>query len=153
VATNPTPAGGANYGTGPWWFAYALETAFRRVMMRCFVAAFLLLGAVTALPAQWLKIKTPGIPRTADGKPDLAAPAPRTPDGKPDLSGLWGTEDNTYVVDVAAGLKAGEIRPWAEEVYKRRLATLDRDTPGTHCLPGGPIEILGAQYRIMSPLL
>jgi hypothetical protein len=42
-----------------------------------------------AANAQWLKYKTPGIPRTADGKPNLTAPAPRTADGKPDFSGLW----------------------------------------------------------------
>ena len=41
------------------------------------------------LAAQWLSHSTPEIPRTPDGKPNLAAPAPRTPDGKPDLSGLW----------------------------------------------------------------
>ena len=29
------------------------------------------------------------MPRTADGKVNLSAPAPRTPDGKPDLSGVW----------------------------------------------------------------
>jgi hypothetical protein len=40
------------------------------------------------LAAQWLNHPTLGIPRTADGKPNLTAPAPRTPDGKPDLSGL-----------------------------------------------------------------
>src|SRR5713101_1695223 len=28
--------------------------------------------------AQWLDYKTPGIPRTADGKPNLSAPVPRT---------------------------------------------------------------------------
>ena len=39
--------------------------------------------------AQWLNFKTPGTPRTPDGKPDLAAPAPRALDGKPDLSGVW----------------------------------------------------------------
>ncbi|HSP67166.1 MAG TPA: hypothetical protein VLN48_05535, partial [Bryobacteraceae bacterium] len=32
---------------------------------------------------------TAGVPRTADGTPDLAAACPRTADGKPDFSGLW----------------------------------------------------------------
>ena len=41
-----------------------------------------------SLGAQWLSFRTPGIPRTAEGKPNLSAPTPRTPDGKPDLSGL-----------------------------------------------------------------
>ena len=50
-------------------------------------AALLLLPI--SLFAQWPNFKTPGIPRTADGKPNLTAPAPRTPDGHPDLSGLW----------------------------------------------------------------
>ena len=42
------------------------------------------------LSAQWLNYPTAGIPRLADGKPNLTAPTPRTADGKPDLSGIWG---------------------------------------------------------------
>ena len=42
--------------------------------------------------AQWLTYPTAGIPRTADGKPRMDAPAPKGLDGKPDLSGLWGAE-------------------------------------------------------------
>jgi hypothetical protein len=48
-----------------------------------------------ALSAQWLNFPTPGIPRTRDGKPDLAAPAPRAPDGHPDLTGVWMHEITT----------------------------------------------------------
>jgi hypothetical protein len=43
----------------------------------------------TVAPAQWLNYPTPGMPRTRDGKPNLAAPPPRAVDGKPDLSGVW----------------------------------------------------------------
>jgi hypothetical protein len=39
--------------------------------------------------AQWLKLATPGAPRTTDGKVDLSAPTPRMANGRPDLSGLW----------------------------------------------------------------
>jgi hypothetical protein len=52
------------------------------------------------LSAQWLTEPTRGIPRTADGKPNLAAPAPRTPDGKPDFSGLWTRVSRAVLADL-----------------------------------------------------
>jgi len=55
-----------------------------------FYAALLATMMPGGTAAQWLNYPTPGVPRTADGKPDLSAPAPRTSDGKPDLSGMWG---------------------------------------------------------------
>ena len=49
-----------------------------------------LIGIASVLPpptfAQGENVENPNIPRTADGKPNLAAPTPRAPDGKPDLS-------------------------------------------------------------------
>ena len=67
---------------------------------------FLLLSAlviVICAPAtgfsQWLRYPTEGIPRKADGKPDLTAPAPRMADGKPDLSGLWHAAQARQCVD------------------------------------------------------
>jgi hypothetical protein len=54
----------------------------------------LVMFSVTA-QAQWLSFSTPGVPRTADGKPNLSAPAPRTADGTPDLSGVWMHETTT----------------------------------------------------------
>jgi hypothetical protein len=60
--------------------------------MRTFLKAVCLvvfLGVVSPVVAQWPARATPGVPKTADGKPDLTAPAPRTADGKPDLSGIW----------------------------------------------------------------
>ena len=51
----------------------------------CLVVA---ICAVSA-SAQWLDYPTPGIPRTANGKPNLTAPVPKATDGHPDLSGLW----------------------------------------------------------------
>jgi hypothetical protein len=53
------------------------------------ISALLLAVAPAGLFAQWEPYLSPGVPKTADGKPDLTAPTPKTPDGKPDLSGIW----------------------------------------------------------------
>ena len=57
-------------------------------MMRWAAVLLVLAGAASA-HAQWLKYPTPGVPRTADGRPNLEAPAPRLADGRPDFSGIW----------------------------------------------------------------
>lgn len=46
-----------------------------RIMIGSLSAAVALIPL--AMQAQWLSYKTPGIPRTTDGKPDLSAPTPR----------------------------------------------------------------------------
>ena len=117
-------------------------------MSRIALAALLLLPV--SLSAQWLDWPTPGIPRTADGKPNLAAPAPRTPDGKPDLSGLWQPDPNPYRFDLIQSLQDEAIfRPAAEAVFQRRVVDFRRDDPVTNCLPGGPSDMLSTTYRIM----
>src|SRR5262245_45420167 len=65
-------------------------------MRRMLLAVCLsLLCASGTVAAQWLNFKTPGVPRTADGKPKLDAPAPRAADGRPDLTGVWMHEPTT----------------------------------------------------------
>ena len=89
-----------------------------------------------AANAQWLNYPTPGVPRTADGKPNLSAPAPRTGDGKPDLSGVWsGPGGGSYDRNVARDLKPADIQPWAEAVYQQRVRDLGKDAPRANCLP------------------
>jgi hypothetical protein len=105
--------------------------------MKAIAFAILLSASTTPLEAQWLRHPTPGIPRTADGKPNLAAPAPRTPDGKPDLTGLW-QRMSRYARNIATDLKPGEVRPWAEELVQRRLEDLGIDHMSHLCLPWGP---------------
>jgi hypothetical protein len=52
--------------------------------------SFVLFALVTSPGhAQWLNYREPGVPRTRDGKVNMAAPVPHAPDGKPDLSGVW----------------------------------------------------------------
>jgi len=97
------------------------------------VAMFLL---STPTFAQWLDYPAPGIPRTRDGKPNLAAPTPRTSDGKPDLSGIWrGPGAGSYDRNVARDLKPGDIQPWAEAIYRQRVRDMGKDAPRANCLP------------------
>lgn len=119
--------------------------------MRTFTLA--LVFTVPAL-AQWLNLPTPGIPRTADGKPNLTAPVPRMPDGKPDLSGLWRPELTPYRFDVIQNVKDEEVfRPTARALFLQRAVNLRHDNPVTHCLPAGPQAIFAAgstrYYRIV----
>jgi hypothetical protein len=118
-------------------------------MPRIVAAAALWLLPVV-LCAQWLDVPTPGIPRTADGKPNLTAPAPQTTDGKPDLSGLWQPDMNPYRFDVIQDLRDESIfRPAAEAIFLERVKDFRRDDPVTNCLPGGPADMLSSMYRIM----
>jgi hypothetical protein len=103
--------------------------------MRRFFAAMTVLAAPVS--AQWLHYPTPGIPRTPDGKPNLSAPAPKTADGKPDLSGIWTSPDTKYFFDLTADGVAAPMLPWAEKLYKDRVANLQKGHPSERCLGHG----------------
>jgi hypothetical protein len=120
--------------------------------------AFVLLAVTTVpLAAQWLNYPTPGLPRTRDGKPNLTAPVPRGADGKPDLSGLWLISAGPgYLGNIAADLKPGDVQPWADELYRKRVGDIGKDDPWTvFCLPAGPRQLInGGLTRIMhTPLM
>ena len=100
--------------------------------MRLFLAAVaLIVGAVPAA-AQWLDRPWPGIPRTADGKPNLAAPAPRGSDGKPDLTGLWNGPVPRPAYDAA------NAQPWVNDLVQRHHRDYFRGRPSFQCRPSGP---------------
>ena len=84
------------------------------------------LTASAGLSAQYLTLRDPKVPRTADGKPNLTAPAPRLPDGKPDLSGLWNAVDGRYLTNITrrAGIEP-PFQPWAAALFKERHDTRD----------------------------
>jgi hypothetical protein len=121
------------------------------------LAIFLTAGS-PSLSAQWPPYRTPGIPRTASGEADLAAPAPRTADGKPDLSGLWragqapglprvtdtqepGDPPFANFGNIATGMKDGlPLQPWAAELLKKRQAGNSKDNPEANCLPMGIMQ-------------
>jgi hypothetical protein len=120
--------------------------------VRASIAIAVLFAA--SAPAQWLKFPTAGVPRMADGKPNLSAPAPRTADGKPDLSGVWQVSPG-YTSNIAKDLKPGEVpfRPWAEALYKHRVETEGKEDPQAYCvLSGVPREhVVPYPFKILQP--
>lgn len=112
--------------------------------MKLFLATLLLLAGTSPAAAQWLDRPWPGIPRTADGKPDLGAPAPRGPDGKPDLSGVWNGRPPF------AGIDPDTLRPWVTERMLERQQDYYKTRPLYECLPSGPeTDAYGGWKRIV----
>jgi hypothetical protein len=134
------------------------------------------LAAVPAfVQAQWLNHRTPGIPRTADGKPNLSARAPRGADGKPSLSGLWQTQSappevlerlipgatngageeplSQYFINIFSDFRPEEapIRPEAAALFQLRAKNFSDQSPLSHCLPEGMplVEMSPAPYKII----
>ena len=126
----------------------------RRVAGAVAAAALALVSA--AVEAQWINYPTANVPKTRDGKPNLAAPAPRTRDGKPDFSGVWeadgytrGTEGTgvgppkTVFFDLSNALGGRPpYQPWAGTLYDRRKDDQAKDNPDARCLPLGPLQML-----------
>ncbi len=134
-------------------------------------AVVLLVPGPTRLFGQWPTYPTAGVPKTADGKPDLTAPTPKTLDGKPDLSGVWqyarppaapGTTPAPATVpsatsapdviplavrqsqfwNLGAAFKDGlPFQPWAAELHRQRVASNSKDNPDAHCLPLGLMQL------------
>ena len=90
------------------------------------------------LSAQWLTQPTRDVPRTADGRPNLAAPAPRTPDGKPDFSGLWTRIPRTVLADLKP------VQSWVDTLLRERRENFNKDNMSIACLPLGPRYITAA---------
>jgi hypothetical protein len=110
------------------------------------IAAALIAFPASPLTAQWLNYPTFALPRTADGKPNLAAPVPRTPDGKPDLSGLWEGKtvggSGSLMEDLAKNVPGGlPLTKWGADTLKARLANEDKDDPDGYCQPLGLVRM------------
>lgn len=132
-------------------------------------AVAMALGLSPTVFAQWLKYPTPGVPRTADGKANLSAPAPRTPDGKPDLSGIWLTDNGNcgpnrdpeslvcgselpmsrYGINMGATTPGGlPYQPWLAALVKERTANNAKDDPHVRCLPDMFLRAYGLPHLL-----
>ena len=119
----------------------------------------ILAAAPSCLFAQWLDYPTAGVPHTADGKPNLDAPAPRAADGKPDFSGMWGwvtrancgakcndTQISREFINIAASMKTPvPYQPWAADLVKKRSVEQGLD-PNVRCMPRGAPRIWTDDY-------
>ncbi len=121
---------------------------------RLLVAAALTALFATSGRAQWVNHPTSGVPRTKDGKVNLAAAAPKTREGRPDLSGIWQAEPDPkgqpggvenavnprYFVNVAADRHSPTDLPFqsaAADLFRQRLSGTGSDDPLTRCVPPG----------------
>src|SRR5438034_8987590 len=109
-------------------------------ILRVLLASSAFVCAASTAGAQWEPFPMKNVPRTADGKVDLKAPARRTADRKIDISGFWmPTNPVKHLLKLAADLKPGEVplQPWADALYKERIDNNGKDHPGARCLPSG----------------
>jgi hypothetical protein len=112
--------------------------------MRSVLAVLVLIAGVMPADAQWLDRSWPGIPRTAEGKPNLTAPAPRGPDGKPDLTGVWDARP------VVARPDPANLQPWVLERARQHQQEYYKERPYYQCRPSGPeAERFGGWKRIL----
>jgi hypothetical protein len=122
--------------------------------VRLLVLGLLIMAASVPGSGQWINYPTAGVPKNADGTPNLNAPPPRLPDGKPDFSGIWhaatinkcnpatgefcGIEigGSPLALNIGKELPGGlPFQPWAAELVKHRYS---KDDPHVRCLPDNP---------------
>jgi hypothetical protein len=102
------------------------------MLMKIAILLIVLTELSLPLAAQWVQRPTAGIPRTADGKPNLTAAAPRALDGKPDLSGIW------VVRSTLADYRSDYGKPWVQALVQQSAENYGKDNPAFQCLPLGP---------------
>jgi hypothetical protein len=142
---------------------------------RALVVTAAMLASVQ-LTAQWVNYPTPGVPRRADGKVNMAAPPPRLANGRPDLSGVWMTAEpnrgagrgtaapvnvpdeagdqrnvtaSRQMRDIGVDLPGGlPYQPWLIPIVKERTANEAIDDPHIRCLPDNFLRAYGLPHLL-----
>ena len=132
--------------------------------------------APAQLTAQWVNYPSSAVPRRADGKVNMAAPAPRLANGRPDLSGLWMTAEpnrgagrgtpppvnvpdeagdqrnvtaSRQMRDMGVDLPGGlPYQPWLIPIVKERTANEAIDDPHIRCLPDNFLRAYGLPHLL-----
>jgi hypothetical protein len=139
-----------------------------RAIVGILPAAIVLACLPSTASAQWLHYPTADVPRTADGKPNLTAPAPQLPGGTTDFSGIWltatrfpctpGKEGGFFdcglelpisplAVNLGANIPGGlPYQPWAAALVKQRTEDQSKDDPHVRCLPDNPPRPYGLPH-------
>ena len=133
-------------------------------MNRAPLVLMFLLGLTPVAAAQWPAHTAPNVPRTADGRIDLTAPAPRV-DGRVDLSGVWvampdpkgkpeGVENDVfprYMVNIAQDLPPdgtmSVVHPAFRALFQERLRTHSADLTAI-CKPDGTVRLVSLPLPI-----
>jgi len=139
----------------------------RRMMRLIQSTAVALICASGVTAGQWLHLPTADSPRTADGRPNLAAAPPRLADGRPDFSGIWqsarkipctpefgrfvecGLEigGSPLALNIGADMPGGlPYQPWAAALVKQRTEDNSKDDPHARCLPDNPPRPYGLPH-------
>ena len=125
------------------------------------------LGTCLGAQAQWPDHRTPGAPRTPDGKVNMTGPVSRI-NGKPDLSGIWQVQgeprgpgalfgsgeslNSRYFRDILSDFKPGEepLTPEGAEIL-RRNSQPGVVGPNLKCLPDGVphADLLPEPFKII----
>ena len=144
-------------------------------MTRHIGVALVILGVAVASDrstAQWLNHPTAGVPRKADGKVDMTAPAPRMANGRPDFSGIWATAEpnrgapgsasgrdepsddkniaaSRQMANIGVDLPGGlPYQPWQLPIVKERTANEAIDDPHIRCLPDNFLRAYGLPHLL-----
>ena len=141
------------------------------LLRRQALPAALILLAAAPLTAQWLHYPTPGVPRTPDGKVNMAAEPPRLADGKPDFSGIWISGEpnrrqpatdqpetpadpaaitaSRKMADLGVDLPGGlPYQPWLIPIVKERTTNMAIDDPHIRCWPDNFIRAYGMPHLL-----